>query len=164
MMDRGNSDNGNRISCDQIQEQLHIRNPDRFDITSMHSIDYYVQSCLRAYQREKRRGQEGLHPATGPYKMPEQYSKCTNDIIREDYNIMPHLVEAKVIEALNIQADSKSVEFWTKEQISTKASYLKRKIRKERDQSTATRVNRFVVKLLFLLSLRPGKITKCAAG
>lgn len=47
MVERGETDNGKKLSCGKMQEQLQLSHPSRFDIPNVHSINSYVKTCLR---------------------------------------------------------------------------------------------------------------------
>lgn len=89
MLERRNVDKEKRLSCVQMQKQIRISHPNRYDITSVHSIDAYVKACLRTYRRDKRRAEEGLPPVPARYTMKERYVACIDEIVRAKENIMP---------------------------------------------------------------------------
>lgn len=73
MVDRG-VDKGKRLSPAQMQEQLRINYPNRYDIPSVHNVNAHVKKCVRLYRENKRRAEEGLQAHGARFVMPERYA------------------------------------------------------------------------------------------
>lgn len=128
MVEQGNK--GRKLSTGQMQEQLQLLNPDRYNIPSTHHIDQYVKSVFASLKTVAT-----ASPAPKlqeRYRMPVIYSQNLELIVQNNMNIKVSEAETALLVALNITDSQKGPDFPNSERIKNKISSLKTKIRKQR--------------------------------
>lgn len=90
-----------------------------------------MHTCLGAIRKEVRRAVEVLTAASSRYTMPAQFATCLEEIVWVNPALKPRFFEVKVLQRLGLEANGKTTDFPTKEQIARKFRSLRTKVRKE---------------------------------
>lgn len=119
------------MSAAQMEEQIRIDHPNRYDIPNVHNIWAYVTKCLKA-MKAAGNGTSVQGPQKAPhYSMPVAYAEVLETLIRKD-PLMKHADgEQKLLTVMKFTSATKPPDFPPVDKLKAKLSSIKQRLRKE---------------------------------